>query len=269
MLGLLLACEAEVVEEARPGASAPSATPARSTARATRPESPRRPVVDGKRETAPDPEMGSDSLYEEIEKALESGELTLEEVAGLREALEPDLPDAPLDPSDDEPADDEPPSITFEPARLIERGLTPGEVDYRQDQWLELSTEWQSLRERAAEQQWLDTPSYREERSDITEQFTQQHGEEALSDLQEATDGWLVVAQVRPRGTGAQAGIQPGDKLRSYGETSIFGIDDFQGAIEDAQGGDPIPVRLDRNGEEITLFVSPGELGLLISGQAP
>jgi hypothetical protein len=80
----------------------------------------------------------------------------------------------------------------------------------------------------------------------------------------------LLVMAVVPKPNGAGPGIQSGDVIVRYGDTTIAGLSDLTTAIKQHAEAGPekkIPVELWRDGKTLTVAASPGPLGVQLHKQ--
>jgi serine protease DegQ len=73
-------------------------------------------------------------------------------------------------------------------------------------------------------------------------------------------DRGVVVAGVEPGGPADEAGIVPGDLIVAVGDTEVDELGDLLTELRRYEPGDTVPVTLVRDGEEITVDVTVGEL---------
>jgi hypothetical protein len=159
------------------------------------------------------------------------------------------------------------PPVVFDVDVLLETGLTRAAAEERWDQWQVLD-EWQGeLTHHARERGWIDTPVYREQRAQINRDFAQRYGDESLREIQKATGQTFTVMKVRSGQPGDEAGIRAGDTIISYDGLAVYDATDFESALESHRGVGEVPVGILRNGREWTVFVPPGLLGIIISGE--
>jgi S1-C subfamily serine protease len=72
-------------------------------------------------------------------------------------------------------------------------------------------------------------------------------------------DQGVVVVGIARSSPAASAGLKAGDVIQSVNGRSVKTADDVQQAIEASKIGTSLPIQVDRNGQPLTLSVSPGE----------
>ena len=73
------------------------------------------------------------------------------------------------------------------------------------------------------------------------------------------SDHGVLVLSVEPGGAGAKAGLQEGDVIIGFGETTVAGVDDLQRFLTEAQVNVATSIRLLRGTRKLELPVSPQE----------
>jgi len=73
------------------------------------------------------------------------------------------------------------------------------------------------------------------------------------------SDHGVLVLSVEPGGAGAKAGLQEGDVIIGFGETTVAGVDDLQRFLTEAQVNAATSIRLLRGTRKLDLPVSPQE----------
>jgi S1-C subfamily serine protease len=66
----------------------------------------------------------------------------------------------------------------------------------------------------------------------------------------------ILIAEVTPGGPAAKAGIQQGDIIYEVDGEAMVESSDLLVAIRDMEPGDEVEVKLDRNGQEMTITVT-------------
>lgn len=126
------------------------------------------------------------------------------------------------------------------------------------------------LRDQATREQWVDTPRFAEEMSAIDSQRTSIRDE--IGD--DAYDRYLFalgqtnrvrIDDVMAQSPAAQAGLQTGDMIVSYGDTRVFGPDELVAQTRDGTAGESVRLEIIRNGQRLAVDVPRGPLGLRIA----
>jgi S1-C subfamily serine protease len=71
----------------------------------------------------------------------------------------------------------------------------------------------------------------------------------------------VLVASVQPGGPAARAGLKPGDVIVALGGRDVQSPAQVIDRVEAAQVGQPLPLRVNRQGSELTFSVVPAEMG--------
>src|SRR5262249_144176 len=69
----------------------------------------------------------------------------------------------------------------------------------------------------------------------------------------------LLLTTVVPGGNADKGGVRAGDVLLRYGERKLTALED----LKPADGGDPVPVEVWRDGQTLELKLPPGRLGVV------
>src|SRR5262249_44265191 len=125
----------------------------------------------------------------------------------------------------------------------------------------------------ATREQWLDSPRFAEEMARIEQQRTpmrQQLGDDSYDRYLAALGqpNRVRIEDVLHDSAAAQAGLQPGDLVLSYGETRIFAVGELVTSTHSGPLGEPVQLQIMRNGQLIGIDVPHGPLGVSITATA-
>lgn len=196
-----------------------------------------------------------------------------EEVAWLREELEiiapyenadsyepADAPDVSAAPS--KPASP-PRTRVFDEEALIASGVSEAEIERLRERFDEAEMGELYIRDRATREGWLNRPRFRKSldkhRSTVREEFSDDDFDLMLYASHRRN---RVAAQHVLRGSpGAQAGLLRGDIILSYNDERVFSPRDLQHATTTVPVGSPVSMRVQRGGQELTLYIPGGPIG--------
>jgi C-terminal processing protease CtpA/Prc len=145
--------------------------------------------------------------------------------------------------------------------------LTAADIKSRQDarELAELN-----LRNQATRENWLDSPRFAEALAGIDAERTSIRDE--IGDA--AYDRYLFalgqpnrirVDDVLAQSPAAEAGLQPGDLIVSYGDTRLFAPDELVAETRGGTAGEAVQLEIIRGGEHLQVEVPRGPLGLRIA----
>jgi len=152
---------------------------------------------------------------------------------------------------------------------LVAAGVDPAtaaDIKRRRDQ---LTLDEIYLRDQATREQWMDSPRFAEEMAEIARQRTSIRDE--IGD--DAYDRYLAamgqanrvrVEEVLLDSPAAQAGLQTGDLVLSYGNARIFAPDDLVSETRSGTPGESTRIEIVRNGQLLDVNVPRGPLGVNI-----
>jgi S1-C subfamily serine protease len=78
-----------------------------------------------------------------------------------------------------------------------------------------------------------------------------------VPDFSASGDSQMLVSDVRPGGPAEEAGLQGGDIIVEFAGKSIGGLQDYSDALSAAKPGIAVPIIVVRDGERITLTITP------------
>ena len=145
--------------------------------------------------------------------------------------------------------------------------LTAADIKRRQDarELAELN-----LRNQATRENWLDSPRFAEalagidaERVSIRDEIGDAAYDRYLFALGEPNR--IRVADVLAQSPAAEAGLQPGDLIVSYGDTRLFAPDELVAETRSGTAGEDVQLEIMRGGERLQVEVPRGPLGLRIA----
>jgi membrane-associated protease RseP (regulator of RpoE activity) len=230
----------------------------------------------GSASAGPDEEVG---IWAALEQEVEARSRLEDEVAALRAEVAvlgrsgaEAGPDRTARAPNIEPRPDRP---WFDSEGLLDAGVAPTEVQNLRERFEQIELARLYLRDRAAREGWAGSSRFREESRALDARF-----EGLRAELGAQGYDRLLFAIGRPnrarvhdlleRAPAREAGLKPGDVIVSYDGRRIFTVSELRRATTEGQAGAPVEVRLERNGEEIRLFVPRGPLGArLVPARSP
>ena len=158
------------------------------------------------------------------------------------------------------------PTGGFDDELLLSRGMDSSEVARLREIWEEHELERAEIADRALREGWFLKERHRDELARLDQALRE--------DLQDVEYDRYLYAQGKPNrlrardvlkgGAAAAAGLRPGDIILRYGDTRVFTPGELLLATSRSEPGRRIPVQVQRNGAERTLYVEPGPLGVMI-----
>lgn len=153
---------------------------------------------------------------------------------------------------------------------LVAAGIdaaTAADIKRRGD---EVAMQEMYLRDKAAREQWLDSPRFAEEMAALEAQRTsirEEIGDDAYDRylFAQGQGNRVRIDDVLSESPAAQAGLQTGDMILRYGDTRIFSPDELVAATRGGTAGEAIQLDVIRNGERVEVDVPRGPLGLRIA----
>jgi C-terminal processing protease CtpA/Prc len=160
--------------------------------------------------------------------------------------------------------------ITNMEGALVAAGVdatTATEIKRRDD---ELALSEIYLRDQATREGWLNTPRFNEEMAKINQQRTPlraEIGDDAYDRYLAALDhpNRVAVNDVFAESPAADAGLQAGDVVLSYGDTRIFSPNELVNATRSGTAGEPVQLEIIRDGQRFEIEVPRGPLGVRIA----
>jgi C-terminal processing protease CtpA/Prc len=214
------------------------------------------------------------SERQQLQERLDSAEAQLAARAGGDDAAaaHPAAPSAaaPAEPSTNDAANAVDASKSPQERALAAAGVdavTAADIKRRQDarELAELN-----LRNQATRENWLDSPRFTEALADINAERVSVRDE--IGDA--AYDQYLFalgapnrirVEDVLAQSAAADAGLQPGDLIISYGDTRLFAPDELVNETRSGTAGEDVRLEIMRGGQYIQVEVPRGPLGLRIA----
>jgi len=152
----------------------------------------------------------------------------------------------------------------FDADALLETGLAAPEVERLRERFAEQELAELYLRDRAAREDWLQKPAYRQALREMREAFRTEVGEEDYDRMLYASgrQNRVRIVDVLPDSPAQRAGLQAGDVVLSYAGERMFEILPLTRATRGGRPGDPTEIRYVRDGEERRAYVPRGPLGV-------
>ena len=153
---------------------------------------------------------------------------------------------------------------------LIAGGLDPNRAADIKRKSDELQMAEMYLRDQATREEWVDTPRFEEEMASLQQQQLSIRGE--LGD--DGYDKYLFtmgqtnrvrVDDVMTDSPAAQAGVQTGDMILSYGNMRVFAPDELVAQTQQGDPGEMVNVTIIRQDKVMTVQVPRGPLGLRVA----
>jgi C-terminal processing protease CtpA/Prc len=127
-----------------------------------------------------------------------------------------------------------------------------------------------NLRNQATREQWLDSPRFAEalaaieaERTSVRDEIGDGAYDRYLFALGEPNR--IRVDDVLAQSPAAEAGVQAGDMIVSYGDTRLFAPDELVAETRSGTAGEAVRLEIIRDGERLDVEVPRGPLGLRIA----
>lgn len=120
------------------------------------------------------------------------------------------------------------------------------------------------LRDRARREGWRRTPEYRQAARELRSELRNEVGDETYDRLLYAReqDNRVLIERVLESSPAQEIGLQPGDVIVGYDGARVFSRRDIRTARGSGEAGDPVPLRIERNGEVLELEIPRGPLGV-------
>jgi hypothetical protein len=170
-------------------------------------------------------------------------------------------------PEADEDSDEEPEAAqVFDQAWLREAGFPEVEIERLRERWDQAELDRLYLVDQAKREGWHRSQRFRGRMRELREDLRAELCDEGYDALLYAAGrgNRVVVEDVLAGSAAQQAGIESGDALFSYAERRLFATQELIRTTSAGEAGAQTEVRVDRNGEEIRLFVPRGPLGVRV-----
>jgi len=147
---------------------------------------------------------------------------------------------------------------------LLEIGLVEQEVRELRDRWDEAQLAKLELNDRATREGWLARPRHRRQTALLDQELRTELGEGGYDQMLFATGqpNRVVVNTVIGGSAAAIAGIQPGDRVISYGSERVFTPKDVRRATVSGRKGEIVRVVVERGSSTHTFTVPRGPIGI-------
>lgn len=151
--------------------------------------------------------------------------------------------------------------------RLAAAGFTPQQVEHLRRREAEAQMRQVELDDQARREGWANTPRHMEEMSRLMNAgngLRQELGDDAYDRYLHATGrpNRIAVGNVIPYSPAAQAGLQPGDIIVSYGGQRVFSPMQLNDQRSAGIKGAPVTVEIVRNGERMEITMPRGPMGV-------
>lgn len=196
------------------------------------------------------------------------------EVAALRASLAESEPsevpgaETALDEGETPTADvaAEPDPAGFDAAALEALDLDAAEIRRLRERHEELELERLYLRDLARREGWLNRPRYRRELAALRQEALEQLGGRDYDAMLYATgrNNRVIVSRPLANSPAEVAGLRAGDAILSYDGKRIFEPRAIVEATASGERGSLTELRIERDGEELRLFVPRGPLGITL-----
>lgn len=155
-------------------------------------------------------------------------------------------------------------------ARFLAAGFDAEEERELTRRMDEVAMERLYLRDRARREGWRRTPEYREEARELRNQLRNEMGDDTYDRLLYASeqDNRVLVEKVLESSPAQEIGLQPGDVILGYDGLRVFSNRDIRTARANGEAGDPVPLRIERNGEVLELEIPRGPLGVHLDSKS-
>jgi len=155
-------------------------------------------------------------------------------------------------------------------ARFLSAGFDAEEEKQLTRRMDEIEMERLYLRDRAGREGWRRTPEYRQEARELRDELRNEIGEDTYDRLLYASerDNRVLVQKVLESSPAQEIGLQPGDVILDYDGRRVFSNRDIRTARAKGEAGDPVPLRVERNGEVLELEIPRGPLGVHLGGSS-
>ena len=154
---------------------------------------------------------------------------------------------------------------------LVEAGFDPGAVDAYRARVADLQMERLYLADQAAREGWINSERFREENQALSEKLY-----DTREDYGEDLHDWALYSSGRPNraqvasviagSPAANAGIQAGDVIFTYGRDRVLGVSDLHLQTRAGRLGDSTRVEILRGNRTVQVVVPRGPLGVRLRG---
>jgi len=120
------------------------------------------------------------------------------------------------------------------------------------------------LRDRAVREGWVGTPRFAQELQSLEAKLRDEVGDDRYDWLLYATgqNNRVLVDGVFDSSPASVAGLQSGDAILAYDGARLFAASGLHDATAQGQAGEVVSISLLRNGENVTVYVPRGPLGI-------
>jgi membrane-associated protease RseP (regulator of RpoE activity) len=150
---------------------------------------------------------------------------------------------------------------------LVKAGLEPWRAEDIARKQSQQALARLELRDKAARENYLRTPRFREEMRDLeagTPSVRDEIGIDAYDKYlyQSGQNNRVAVASIMAGSAAEQAGMQDGDLILSYDDQRLFSYGQLRGLTQEGERGETINVTVSRSGSEISFALPRGPLGV-------
>jgi hypothetical protein len=154
----------------------------------------------------------------------------------------------------------------FDADALAAAGLSDADIERLRERYAAFQLDELYLRDQARREGWLREHRFQRELRALRDGLREEIGDDAYDALLYATgqENRVVITQPIPGSPADQAGLQAGDALVYYGGLRIFDPYTLIAATAAGAPGQQTEVRIERQGEDLRVFVPRGPLGTTI-----
>lgn len=154
--------------------------------------------------------------------------------------------------------------LWFDADALRATGVPPGDVDRLREVFDASEMALIELEHQARREGWYRNPRFWKTLRELRLGLREEIGDESYDQLLYATgrENRVVIEAVLRDSPGAQAGIQTGDVVVSYGGRRVFRAGELRDATTEGEVGERVTIDVLRNGESIRIYAQRGPIGV-------